>query len=45
LTAFNKKRDDVQIGLSASLGSAGAFFIFLDEKREMAIGVMGRTEE
>jgi len=44
LTAFDKKRDDIQIGITNKI-DGGAFFIFLDEKCEMAICAMGRLEK
>ena len=44
LKAFDKKRDDVQIGISDT-PTGGAFFLFLDKKCEIAIGTMGRVEE
>ena len=42
LTAFDKKREDVEIGISNDNNGSSAFFIFLDGNREMAIGVVGR---
>ena len=42
LTAFDKKREDVVIGISNDNDGHNVFFIFLDGAHEMAIGVAGR---
>ena len=44
LIAFDKNRDHIEIGITDKV-PGGAFFIFLDEKREMAIITMGRIEQ
>ena len=41
LNSLNKEACDVQIGISNST-PGGGFYIFLDEEREIAIGVAGR---
>lgn len=44
LTAFDKARDEVQIGITDKL-TGGAFFLFLDNEHEMAIAAKGRVEK
>lgn len=44
LTAFDKKRDKIQIGITDKL-RGGAFLLFLDDEREMAIVAMGCIEK
>jgi len=44
LVAFDKKRDQIEIGITDKI-EGGAFFIFLDKKREMAIIARGRAKE
>lgn len=43
LTAFDKRREEVQIGITDKT-EGGAFFLFLDNEREMAIVAKGRVE-
>jgi len=42
LTVFDKKREDVEIGIANDNYGDTAFFIFLDGEHKMAIGVAGR---